>query len=82
MEDSLSAEENLTQKKQLQDVLNHMKSDLEDWTAKEQQLQPEEIEAEQQLRTEQDKFTVLETQLDELGRSMGNAAEQLRSPRH
>ena len=57
-------------------MLNRLKSELEDWTAKEQQLQTEEIEAEQQLRAEQDKFTMLEAQLDELGRRLGNPTEQ------
>ena len=68
LEDALSAEENLMQQKQLREVLNHSKSDLEDWTAKDQQLQTEEIQAEQQLQTEQDKFTMLDAQLDELVR--------------
>jgi DNA repair exonuclease SbcCD ATPase subunit len=75
-EDSLSAEENLPGQKGLRDVLNHLKSDHEEWTAKEQQLQTEEIEADQQLRTEQDKLTMLEAQLDELIRSLGSAAAQ------
>jgi hypothetical protein len=37
-------------KKQLRDILNHSKSELEDWSAREQQLQADDIEAEQQLR--------------------------------
>jgi predicted nuclease with TOPRIM domain len=74
LEDALNTEENLTQQKQLRDILNHSKSELEDWTAREQQLQAEEIEVEQQLRIEQDKFTMLEAQLDELVRSLGSAA--------
>jgi hypothetical protein len=77
LEDSLNAEENLPRQKQLRDMLNHSKSELEDWTAREQQLQTEEIEAEQQLRIEQDKLTQLEAQLDELVRSLGNAAAQV-----
>lgn len=81
IEGALSAEENLMQQKQLRDVLNHLKSDLEDWTAKDQQLQTEEIQAEQQLQTEQDKFTMLDAQLDELVRSLGNA-EQVRPVAH
>jgi len=73
-EESLNAEENLRQQKDLRDMLNHAKSDLEDWAAREQQLQTDEIEADQQLRTEQDKLTMLEAQLDELVKSLGNAA--------
>jgi chromosome segregation ATPase len=75
VEDSLNDEENLPRQKQLRDAISHLKSDLEDSTAKEQQLQTEEIEAEQQLRNEQDKLTMLESQLDELVRSLGNAAQ-------
>jgi hypothetical protein len=63
-------------KKQLRDILNHSKSELEDWSAREQQLQADDIEAEQQLRIEQDKFTMLEARLDELVRSLGSAAGQ------
>jgi DNA repair exonuclease SbcCD ATPase subunit len=76
-EDSQSAEEgNLLGQKGIRDVLNSLKSDHEQWTAKEQQLQTEEIEADQQLRAEQDKLTMLEAQLDELVKSLGNAAAQ------
>ena len=78
-EDALSAEQNVTQQKQLRDMLDHLKSELEDSTAREQRAQTEEIEAEQQLKTEQDKFTALEAQLDELIKTLGNAAEQVRS---
>jgi hypothetical protein len=58
-------------------MLGYSKSELEDWTAKEQQLQTEEIEAAQQLRTEQDKLTMLEAQLEDLFRSLGNGAAQV-----
>ena len=76
-EDSLSTEEgNLPGQKGLRDVLNRLKADHEEWTAKEQQLQTEEIEADQQLRAEQDKLTMLEAQLDELVKSLGIAAAQ------
>ena len=61
LEDSLNDEQNLPRQKQLRDAISHLKSDLEDGTAKEQQLRTEEIEAEQQLRNEQDKLTVLVT---------------------
>jgi len=76
LEDALSVEENLTQQKELRDGINHSKSELEDSTDVEQQRQAIEIEAEQQLRTEQDKLTILETRLDELVRNMDNPAEQ------
>lgn len=76
LEDALNSEENPTQQKVIRDTLTHSKSELEDWSAKEQHLQTEEIEAEQQLRTEQEKFTILEAQLDELVRSLGNTDAQ------
>ena len=76
LEDALGAEENLPQQKVLQDRINHTKSELEVTVDTEQQQQAIEIQAEQQLRAEQDKFNALEVQLDELIRSMGNSAGQ------
>jgi chromosome segregation ATPase len=76
LEDALGAEENLQQQKALQDRINHVKSDLEVTGDTEQQRQAAEIQAEQQLRAEQDKLTALETQLDERTRSMGNSVDQ------
>jgi hypothetical protein len=61
---------------QLQEVINRTKSDLEVSTNLEQQRQSIEIEAEQQLRTQQDKLNKLETQLDELVGKMSNSGEQ------
>ena len=75
LEDTLSAEENLVQQKELRERINHSKSELEDSTDV-QQRQANEIEAEQQLRVEQDKLSMLETQLDELVRKLGNPSEQ------
>jgi chromosome segregation ATPase len=76
LEDARSAEENLQQQKALQDRINHVKSDLEVTGDTEQQRQATEIQAEQQLRAEQDKLSALETQLDEGIQSMGNSVEQ------
>jgi UDP-N-acetylglucosamine transferase subunit ALG13 len=75
LEDMLSSEENLVQQKELRDRINHSKSELEESTDL-QQRQANEIEAEQQLRVEQDKLGMLETQLDELVRRLGNPSEQ------
>ena len=75
LEDTLSAEENLVQQKDLRERINHSKSELEDSTDV-QQRQATEIDAEQQLRVEQDKLSMLETQLDELVRKLGNPSEQ------
>ena len=75
LEDALSTEENPTQQKELRERINHSKSELEDSTDLEQR-QATEIEAEQQLRTEQDKLTMLEGRLDELVRKLDNPGEQ------
>ena len=75
LEDALSAEENPVRQKELREMINHSKSELEDSTDLEQR-QATEIEAEQQLRAEQDKLTVLEGRLDELVRKLDNPVEQ------
>lgn len=59
----------------LQDRIKHIKSDLEIAGNVAQQQQTTEIQAEQQLRDEQDKLSVIEGQLDELIRTMGSTAE-------
>jgi len=76
LEDAMGSEENLQQQKVLHDRINHVKSDLEVTGDTEQQRQATQIQAEQQLRAEQDKLSALETQLDELIRSMGDSVEQ------
>jgi len=76
LEDALGADENLSQQKALQDRINHGKSELEVTVNTEQQRQEAQIQAEQQLRAEQDKLNALEAQLDQLMRGMGNAVEQ------
>jgi hypothetical protein len=75
LEDALSAEENPVRQKELREMINHSKSELEDSTDLEPR-QATEIEAEQQLRAEQDKLTVLEGRLDELVRKLDNPVEQ------
>jgi hypothetical protein len=67
---------------QVQEALNHAKSDLEVSTNLQQQRQATELDAEQQLRTEQDKLNKLETQLDELVKNIGNSSEQSGSVSH
>src|SRR6202041_2590494 len=74
-EDALSDEQNPAQQKELRDRINVSKAALENSTYVEQ-CQAAEIEAEQQLRAEQDKLNALETQLDELARKLGNPSEQ------
>ncbi len=54
------------QSAQVDDALNRAKSDLEASTLLAQQRQTIETDAEQQMQTEQDKLSRLESQLDEL----------------
>ena len=63
---------------QVEEALKRAKSDLEVSTNLEQQRQAIEIEAEQQLRTAQDKLNSLESQLDELVKDMRKPSEQSR----
>jgi methylphosphotriester-DNA--protein-cysteine methyltransferase len=78
MEDALNADENPATQKDLRDALNHSKSELEDSTKEEQQRQATEIEAEQQLRTEQDKLALIEGRLEELTKNIGNPGQSTR----
>jgi len=61
---------------QVEEALKHAKSDLEVSTNLEQQRQATEIEAEQQLRTAQDKLNSLENQLDELVKDIRKPSAQ------
>jgi hypothetical protein len=57
---------------QIEEAAKRAKSDMESATNLEQQRQAIETEAELQLRTEKDKLSALENQLDELVRNMGD----------
>lgn len=72
LEDALGSEENMQQQKVLQDRVNHVKSELEVTRDSVRQRQTTEIQAQQQLRAEQDKLGALEAQLDDLIRTMGD----------
>jgi len=61
---------------QAQEALDRARPDLETSTALERQRQAIETDAEQQLRTEQDKLRKLESQLDEVVSAISNASEQ------
>jgi hypothetical protein len=76
LEDALNSAENPQQRTDIQERVQHVRSDLEVAGNIEQQHQTAEIQVEQELRTEQDKLSALEAQLDELIRSMGNPVEQ------
>ena len=67
---------------QVEEALKRAKSDLEVSTSLEQQRQAIEIEAEQQLRTAQDKLNSLENQLDELVKDIRKPSEQARPVPH
>lgn len=81
VEDELSGEANPAQQKALQDRINHFKPELEESTGVLQRCQAGEIEAEQQLRAEQDKLAALQTRLDELVRSVGTGGQSSPAPR-
>jgi valyl-tRNA synthetase len=81
-EDALNVAENPQQQADLQDRIKHVKSDLEITGNIVQQQQTAEIESTQQVRDEQDKLNALESQLDELIRTMGNANEKSSANRH
>jgi chromosome segregation ATPase len=72
VEDTLNNEPTLNQQKSLQDRLSHAKSDLDVAADEEQQSQAAVIEAERQLRSEQDKLNALEIQLDEVVKNIGS----------
>lgn len=76
LEDALNTAENSTQQTDLQDRIKHLMSNLEVAGNIAQQQQTTEIQADQQLREEQDKLHVLESQLDDLIRNTGNSNEK------
>lgn len=57
---------------QVEEVVNRANADLEVSKKLEEHRQEIEVEAEQQLRTEQEKLNGLETQLDELAKDVSN----------
>ena len=74
-EDFLNAAENPQQQADFEDRIKHIKSDLETVGGIAQQRQTTEIQAEHQLRDEEDKLGAIEGQLDDLIRTMGNSVE-------
>jgi chromosome segregation ATPase len=75
LEGALNAAEDPVQQTDLQDRIKHIKSDIEVAGNVEQQQQTTEIQAELQLREEQDKMNALESQIDELITTLGNSVE-------
>ena len=77
-EDFISNTENsLAQRKEAEDSLRQLKTRLESLENEEQQRQTREIEAEQQLRTEEVRLSDLRDQLDRLDKSLENASRRL-----
>lgn len=75
LEDALSSADTPQQQADLQERIKHTKSELEVAGNIAQQHQTTEIQAEQQLRDEQDKLAAIESELDELIRIVGSPAE-------
>ena len=73
-EDRKDRAEDATERKQLEDAISSLKSQMETWSPEEQEAQSNEIELAQQLRTEQAKLDQLQDELDQLDRAVMNAA--------
>ena len=73
-EDRRDHAEEATERKQLEDAISSLKSQMETWSPEEQEAQSKEIELAQQLRTEQAKLDQLQDELDQLDRAVMNAA--------
>lgn len=67
----MTQSESATERKELQEqVLPQLKASLENWCHLQQQQQPGEADAEEQLRSEQAKLSELESFLDKLDKSL------------
>lgn len=76
-EDFISNSENpATQRKEVEGMLAQLKTRVESLENQEQQLQTREIDAEQQLRTEEVRLSDLRDQLDRLDKTLENAARR------
>lgn len=73
-EDRRDRAENAAERKQLEDAISSLKSQLETLSPEEQEAQAKEIELEQELRTEQAKLDQLHDELDRLDRAVTSAA--------
>jgi chromosome segregation ATPase len=80
-EEAMDSDPNPQRQADFQDRLKQIKSNLDVLGTVAQQRQTAEVQAEQQLRDEQDKLSALESQLDEVVRAMGSPAEQLSRPK-
>jgi len=78
-EDMKDSTEDAAQRKQFDDAIADLKTQMEAWASEEQELQPKELELEQQLRIEQAKLDQLESELDRLDQAVMNAALEVAS---
>ena len=81
LEDSLNSAESPPQQADLQDRIKHVKSGIEFTGNIAQQQETAEIQAQQQLREEQEKLNALESQLDSLIRTTANPGAKSSSDR-
>src|SRR5437588_11997734 len=72
LENAAASEISPEQRKQFEFEISRLKGELESLSAEEQQRQTAEMEAEEQLRTEQAKLSGLEERVDRLENELGN----------
>ena len=72
-----NTENPLTQRKEFENRLSEDRARLELFESQEQQEQTRELEAEQQLRTEESRLSDLRDQLDQLDKTLENAGRRL-----
>lgn len=73
-EDSRDSAENAMERKRLDDLISHLKSEMEGLATLEQEAQTKEMELAEQLRIEQAKLDRLQAELDQLDRAVMTAA--------
>jgi len=73
-EDRRDRAENPTERKQLDDLISNLKSEMQVLAPGEQEAQAKEMELAEQLRIEQGELELLENELDRLDRSIMSAA--------
>jgi predicted RNase H-like nuclease (RuvC/YqgF family) len=71
-----NSENPAAERKQVEDMLSQLKRTVESLENQEQQLQTREIDAEQQLRTEEVRLSDLRDQLDRLDKALENASRR------
>jgi len=75
-EDRRDRAENPAERKQLDNLISNLKSQLEAWNPQEQEAQAKEIELQEQWRVEQAKLDQLQDELDRLDRTVMSASNR------